>query len=91
MNTKDILQARDTNLPKLLGQILTEGPYFHKWGRFNKCVKCVKCGFDNNNPHNGYDANCPVPNSIKLTPANAFKYRDRAVEKWGKIGSLVPL
>ncbi len=79
--TNDLLTASDEDLPRMLGEVLGSTPCHHTWEPNNTCVKC---GFDDSNPHNGYDANCPIPDPIPLTPANAFKWRDWAVEKFGE-------
>ena len=79
MNKK--LQVPDKDLPRVLGEVLTTGPYRHKW---NKRNFCEKCGFDDRNPHNGYDANCPVPDPIPIDDWNvAMKWRDWAVGEHG--------
>ena len=80
MNKK--LQVSDKDLPRVLGEVLTTGPYRHKWNARNFCEKC---GFDDRNPHNGYDANCPVPDPIPIDDWNvAIKWRDWAVEEFNE-------
>ena len=58
-----LLKAEGEELSRLLGEVLGDTPCRHKRNSNNFCVKC---GFDDRNPHNGYDANCPVPDPIPL-------------------------
>jgi hypothetical protein len=75
-----ILTAEGDVLSALLGEVLGETPCRHKWNPNNFCIKC---GFDDRNPHNGYDPNCPIPDPILLTWDNAINWRDWAVAECG--------
>lgn len=66
----DILEATEDTLPQIAGEVLGETPCLHKVEK----GFCKKCGFDDRNPHNGYDANCPIANPIPLTWDNAMKH-----------------
>ena len=75
-------QAEGEELSQLLGEILGDTPCRHKWNSNNFCVKC---GFNDRNPHNGYDANCPVADPIPLDDWNvAMKWRDWAIKEYSK-------
>ena len=78
-----LLQAEGEELKQLLGEVLTTGPYHHK---INSRGICDKCDFDDRNPHNGYDANCPVADPIPLSDWNvAKKYWGWAVAEYDEL------
>lgn len=85
MKTK-ILEASGEELSRLAGELLGS----NKLHRHNprdigegvyQCVYCNKVGFQKDTEDNS--ETCPVGYPIPLTPDNAFKWRDWAVEKFG--------
>lgn len=86
MNKDQILTASDTELPALLGEVLQPETKVCDLVHISysmtdpnwQCTKCDKlCDVKKNWP-------CTIPDSISLTPDNAFKWRNWAVEKYGK-------
>ena len=78
ITVEQILQAEGDELSRLAGEVLRGDMRLnHDEDRSGRCRKCLcRCGED------GWQVECiAVP--IPLTPNNAFKWRDWAVEKFG--------
>ncbi len=86
MTTNEILNLSDEELPRVAGEVLitkeaSPGDFAHDvvyadsadYGSCRKCGMTILVG------------DCIFPDPIPLTPANAFKWRDWAVEKYGAV------
>jgi hypothetical protein len=84
---EQLSKADDTEFSKLAGEVLLSKPYQHNTKQlYNDAgeLQCVKCKgilwssgkYVNIGP-------CSFPDPILITPDNAFKWRDWAVEKFG--------
>jgi hypothetical protein len=82
---KDFNQMTDTELSLWLGEVLNGGSHGHIVAQtiqemefsYYHCKTCGKINFET-------DSHCPISAPIPLTPDNAFKWRDWAVEKYGE-------
>lgn len=88
MTNEQILSATGPELSQLLGKVLQTSPLMHeirtKWAgdppMKNPPTVCLKCGLIDPD----VDGYCLPHAPIPLTPAEAFKWRDWAVEKYGE-------
>lgn len=80
MTIKQIIQTTEETLSAIAGKVLQPETNEHKWDGAPGIVKCQKCDtiwVDDN-------SDCPKTDPIPLTPANAFKWRDWAMEEFGE-------
>jgi hypothetical protein len=79
MTPDTLLTASDKDLPRLLGEVLINEDKTHEPNLpGHMCKRCFISFRWPTSP--AKDADCPAKNLIPLTPDNAFKWRDWAID-----------